>query len=357
MAKISLVTPWSVSCGNADYAKQFFPVVGKKFDMKLVEIKNPYTKNPFYFWNLAKKSSKNCDIIHIQHAYGVFGKIGFTGIGVPFFYLGLDKSKKIITSLHDVGDFSSEGFSGFFRKIYRRTIDYFIYKYSDVLHVHTKIGVEYLIKHGADKRKVVYSPLGIFVEPKFVDKKLAKRKLGLENKTVLLLYGFIHANKGHDLAIESLKRLDKNIVLLVAGDCKDLDYLKKLEERVKELKLENRVIFYGRFEEKELPTIMAASDIALFPYRKITQSSALNMVAAYGLPAICSDLDFFKTIEKENGSVITFKADDVWDFAEKITRFAKGKEEYNKSKANIKKYVDRRSPEKVIRFLEGVYSK
>ena len=263
--KVNVVTPWNVLCGNANYAKGLVREQKKHTSLRVVEIDKPYTHNPLYFPRLAKKASKDCDVIHVHHGYGVFGKLGISGIFTPLFYLFLDRNKKIVTSLHDVYDLSGV------RGVLRRWISSLMFSRSDVLHVHSKEAVRILRQEGVSKSKIFFSPLAVFQRPSELKKTECKEKLGLGGKKVVLLLGFIQKNKGHDKAIQLLPTLPSDVVLLIAGHPTHPSYLTHLKYLATAVGVEDRILFKSPFKETELPTLLGAADAALLPYRTITQ--------------------------------------------------------------------------------------
>jgi glycosyltransferase involved in cell wall biosynthesis len=118
-----------------------------------------------------------------------------------------------------------------------------------------------------------------------------KSRLGLQDKNVFLIFGFIRRDKGIDLAIRSMAKLHGSDVLIVAGrpitddDEKYLSYLKTLTQ---ELKLNDRVRFDTRFiPEADLANYLFASDFLLLPYtRRVGPSGPFAIAASYGLPVI-----------------------------------------------------------------------
>lgn len=345
--KINVVTPWKILCGNAAYTKGLVKEQEKKVRIKIVEIKKPYTKNPLYFIALARQAGKDCTLIHVHHGYGVFGKFLLSGIFTPLFYLFTDKNKKIVTTLHDV--YELPGFLGLGRKV----LNYFMFKYSDVLHVHSPKAAQLLIKNGVEKEKVFLSPLAIFQKPIFLNKNICKKKLNLEGKKVLLLFGFIQKNKGHDRIIKILPHLKKDVCLLIAGYPSDKGYYKELKSLAKKLGVENRVVFKGEFKNREIPRIMGSTDLGLLPYRAITQSSIFGFFIAYHIPVISSSLPFFQSVKEEYKCVETAKNEK--EYVKKIENLLSNKRFRKRTIQNMKRYLNDRKVEKIASDMKNMY--
>lgn len=350
--KVNMVTPWNFVCGNADYAKKLVAELKKVIKVGIIEIDRPEIGDPFYFNGLASRANKNCDIIHIQHGYSLFGKFGFSGVFGPLFYWCLDSKKRIITTLHDVEDYDKSGLAGRLRVLFRSIINRNMFNKSDIIHVHTRLAKENLISRGVEPSKIVVSPLGIFGEPKKLDKGRAKSLIGLKGKIVITIFGFIHESKGHDIAIKAMKNIDKDFVLLIAGKSKNDAYIKRLKSLAKETAVEKRVIFYGEYQEKDLPLILNATDVVLLPYRKITQSSILNTALMYKIPVVTSRLGFFSEIEREYGCLLTFGRNER-GLASAIRRAVNSQGIIKKP--GLEKYLSERSPDNIVRFLLDLY--
>ena len=86
-----------------------------------------------------------------------------------------------------------------------------------------------------------------------------------------------------------MKKIDKNILLLLVGNGEDEDMLKS---EVKKLKLEKNVLFLGL--RKDIPELLSAIDVFVLPSRYEGLPVVLSEVQAAGVPSIVSD-----TITKE----------------------------------------------------------
>ena len=126
------------------------------------------------------------------------------------------------------------------------------------------------IKAIAPKSRVTRIPLGIDSEhfraipknPEWVS------RLGLKDKKVLLCLGRLVRRKGIDKAIEALSIISQereDVILLIAGDGMDRDYLKA---QTRKQGVEEKVLFYGFVKNEDLLNIYALADVVLFLSRE-----------------------------------------------------------------------------------------
>lgn len=141
------------------------------------------------------------------------------------------------------------------------------------------------------KTEVVYVPgVGLDVD-KFkntvIDRVQKRCELGVpENATVLLSVGELNKNKNHIIGIRAMALCkNENLYYLVCGQGPLKDPLKK--EAVK-LGVGDRVFFLG--SRNDIPEILKASDIFIFPSLREGLPVSLMEAMASGLPCIASNI-------------------------------------------------------------------
>lgn len=190
-----------------------------------------------------------------------------------------------------------------------------ILKNASLVPVISEYIMEYVTKMGTPKSK-------IFLHPNFVDTELFKPGTKInKNKVELVFVGRLTPVKGADIAIRALSIIkDKNVVLKIIGSGEQRDELKKLS---KELKIDDRVIFYGRVEhENELPKILQESDIFVAP---LTAGFSLIEAMACGLPIVAGDIEWTREIIKNGETGILVRPNDPYALAEGIIKLIKNK--------------------------------
>ena len=121
-----------------------------------------------------------------------------------------------------------------------------------------------------------------------------RQKLGIDNKFVIGHVGRFQLQKNHDYLIDifqAVHLINKNSVLILIGDSGLYDsgggLRKKIEKRVKELELEDVVLFLG--SRNDVHEIMQAMDVFVFPSLFEGLGIVLIEAQAAGLPVIASD--------------------------------------------------------------------
>lgn len=171
-------------------------------------------------------------------------------------------------------------------------------------------GVNELRSYGVPGKKVLYVPNGkkVYQLEKIMKKMDAKRKLGFAPEEILLgcvarLYKF----KGHEYLIRAMpKVIEENpkAKLLIIGDGEMKVNLVKIRDK---LGLSNSILFLG--ERKDVPEILSAIDIFVFPSLREGMPGALMEAMAAGLPVIATDIDGNKELIQngENGILVPVK--------------------------------------------------
>lgn len=131
------------------------------------------------------------------------------------------------------------------------------------------------------------------------------------SEKVILFFGNIDYYKGLDLLVESLEYLDPSLSsslrLVIAGNCKNRDYIEKVKNLLNRKNLNGKVISHIRFiEDEEIERYFIAADCIILPYRDIYQSGVLFMAYNFGLPALATRVGNFENdiIHDKTGLII-----------------------------------------------------
>ncbi len=226
-------------------------------------------------------NSADVDVVSLQHEYGIFG--GEAGSNIVQL---LSRIKTpIVTTLHTVLAEPT---------LMQRTVMDQLVRHSAKIVVMAEKGRELLQSvHDVPAQMIEVIPHGIPDLP-FLDSTCGKDKLGLEGKTVILTFGLLSPDKGIETMIDAMPHIIgacPNAVYVVLGATHPTllrhqgeTYRDSLTARVRELGLEDRVIFFKRFVAlNDLLDFIAMSDVYASPYLNEAQITSGALAYSFGL--------------------------------------------------------------------------
>ncbi len=252
-------------------------------------------------------SLSTCDVILTQFNAEVWGK---HKAAENFSMMKQATQKPVFTTLHDTQHLPLfRPPVSFFRSVYRKlfrlkrnvqagnwsglmtsahhVLDEIV-KCSDGLFVFYDQEKSTLIKRYSKQVTVVPH----FVESvQLPDANEAKTELCVADKFVMTVLGYINPRKGHDLALEAIQsnRLG-NCHLFLAGAANNADFEKQLRTTIAENELGDQVTITGYLENELQKQVMAATDLALCPFRSLAASGSLATWVAAGKPILATRL-------------------------------------------------------------------
>lgn len=148
---------------------------------------------------------------------------------------------------------------------------------------------------------------GLYGQP--LTQAQARANLGLpEEGFWILQFGILRTYKGLDVLLRAFARLidaaeDRaGIRLVVAGGGAQMDF-QRHRQMLTASGCEDRVLWLDRhLTDAELCLCLQASDVAVFPYRHVSQSGALMLAMTFGLPSVYSDLPGFREVMGEEAA-------------------------------------------------------
>ena len=220
------------------------------------------------------------DVLSLQHEFGLFG-------GDAGSYLNLLLSRlnaPIITTLHTVLNDPTPEY-------YRSMID--VCNASEKIITMNTHGIEMLKEiYKIDNKKIELIPHGIPDLP-FVDNNYYKHKFGMDGRRTILTFGLLSKNKGIEVMLQAMPEIIKaepTALFVVLGmthpSVKAHDgesYRFSLHQMVKDLSIENHVIFHNRFvQDEELHNFLCAADVYVTPYLNKEQLTSGTLAFAVG---------------------------------------------------------------------------
>jgi len=322
---VSMLAPTRERCGIGDYSRLLVGALESLPAISAVKVVSTpegaaragsltalqrYLSDEQRYYALGEQLN-SADIAHIQHQYFFFGGVAphknhfaavLKAVRVP-----------IVLQVHEIADGGSVGWKrALIEHTNRRN---FVHPAIRQIVVHTQADAERLRRIGVPDSQLTVLPLAVPPASPFADRDAGRDALGLAGKRVLLMFGFLSVKKGHLLALEALKMLPEDVVLLLAGERHPddaSDYVVRLKEAVAAHGLEKRVQITGYLPAEQVPRVMAAADLALAPFLESSGSASLAHLLAYGLPVLASDIPPHRELLAANpGSLALFPAGNV----------------------------------------------
>lgn len=220
------------------------------------------------------------DAISVQHEFGLFG-----GEAGSYLSLLLNRLKApIITTLHTVIDKPDT-------EHHKSMIELCNASYRVI--TMNERGVDMLRNiYKIPARKIKLIAHGIPDLP-FVDSNYYKHKFGLENRRTILTFGLLNKNKGIEYMLRAMPGIveaEPSIMYIVLGmthpnilKLEGESYRFGLQQIVKDLNLQEHVIFHNRFvNDQELNNFLCAADIYVTPYLSKEQLTSGTLSFAVG---------------------------------------------------------------------------
>jgi len=348
--RVNFVSTYKIRCGVATYSEFLTEELKKITKLRILPIKKPAPLSPIYWKWLAMNARTKTDIIHVQFNYELFGKSSFWTYfnSLLFFYtiffLNTFKKIPVILTFHEIFPAG--------RKLVRSTDK--IYKRADAFIVHTEEAKKALEARGYKNIYVV--PHGVYNKPVFLPQEECRKKLGLPNKKILTIFGFVNPFKNYEFAFEVLKNLPKDYFLLIAGGCRikeDEEYFNKVTALFKKFPENSKILGFVKDEDQDI--VFNATDIFLFPYKRTTQSGVMSRVFAYKKPCVAAPLTAFKEINAKYPCLEIAK--DQNDWVGKIKKITTD----NKYRENLITHIDQYYQENnwtnIAKVHESIYEK
>lgn len=145
----------------------------------------------------------------------------------------------------------------------------------------------------------------------------------LQRDGSILYAGQLYPWKGVDLLVEAMKYLPDKTLKILGGLPFD-DDKKRLEKKVAELGIKDRVIFLGQVRHNQVARYLRESSVGVLPLPDIppaaifTSPLKLFEYMASGLPIVLSDLPSLREIIKDGETGLFYKPDDAKSLSEAL---------------------------------------
>jgi glycosyltransferase involved in cell wall biosynthesis len=285
------------------------------------------------FWNIKKIQP---DIVHVQGLY----------MAVPAFL-----AKKIFKIPYII---SGQGSDVYLSWSFKRIISKLGLNNSKVslaLTEHMKKEMKNI-----STNRVIVIPNGIDISNYNLDKFKSRKKLGInQNQKIITFIGRLEPVKGVKYLIEAintLKDTELNLKLLIVGYGEDNQKLRLL---VKNLELEDHVIFTGKISNERIPDYLAASDIFVLPSLSEGFPVVLLEAMASGLPIITTNVRGLSEIIEDGTNGFLVHPKNSNEIVDRITLILNNKKIVNMMYVENKKKAESYNWNDIVRRLEEIY--
>lgn len=150
-------------------------------------------------------------------------------------------------------------------------------------------------------RRAEVVPHFVLERPHQPEPAAVREEFGVQaGTTVVAMIGWMNPRKNYELAIDALALLPTRFVLwLVGGPGLGLDwYVDQLRGRIVERGLGERVVITGALSETDLERRLAALDVGLCPYQRISASGSVSTLLGARRPVIVTDVEFARELKR-----------------------------------------------------------
>ena len=226
--------------------------------------------NPYDYYKAARRiNSSKVGVVSLQHEFGLFG--GPDGIYIKEFLKHLEKP--VVTTFHTVLQSPSPGQKKAFKEVAA---------YSQALVVMNKLAISFMTDiYNIPRSKIYLIPHGVS-ETEYREPSSYKGQLELQDRLLILTFGFLSPNKGIETMLKALPAaVEKHphVLYMVLGITHPEEkkhngeaYRQSLEGLVKKLELTRNVLFIDAFVDDEaMDCYVGAADLVVCPYHSETQ--------------------------------------------------------------------------------------
>lgn len=275
---VVMVAPLGARCGVADYTRHL--VEALEGHARIAAVVDAAGFGPEH---------NRCDLVHIQHQYFLFGGVAPWKCRIGRLLRRIERP--IVMTAHEFVEPTGGPLRGGAIALTNRL--HFGSPAVRSILVHTEWDRARLARFGPNGDRACVVRHGVPTAPALPARDEARRALGLEDRFVVTVFGFLSRRKGHAVAVEALRQMPPDAVLLLAGGRHPDDrtgYVADLEARIDAAGVRERCRVTGYLDEDAVRTVMSATDIVLAPFAESSGSGSLAMAFACRKPILASDI-------------------------------------------------------------------
>lgn len=208
-----------------------------------------------------------------------------------------------------------------------------------------------------DKISVVYNGIDANAYSALPEKGIFREKYNLVDKKVVLFLGKITPRKGIDILVKAIAEIFSNdLFLVVAGN--DMGFKSTVDKLIKELGIEDRVIFTGLLVNEEKLSAYVDADVLVYPSTLEIFGLVPFEAIMCGTPVIVTDDCGCGEMIGKIGAGYIVKYGDINGLKSKIIEVLKDKEEAQKKVQKGRVFIKQNlNWEKISNEIKKVYEK
>lgn len=292
--RVSMLTSWEERCGIADYTRHLVDCLREQVQVDVVPASfQPAPRAVYRAMGVALNAG---DVAHVQHSYAFFG--GMHPLRSGWGALASAVHRPLLVTVHEL-DRRLTG-AGHLPPVleqwYKRDFNRRTFCHPAIRHwmVHAAEIREALLNLGAPAERITYVPMPAFPPATTTpDVSTVRDRFKLRDKRALVILGFLARRKGYDVALQALRSLPTEYVLVAAGGEHAADRSGSeawLRAEAQRLGVADRVRITGFLSDADLEAVTALADAVLAPFREMSASASLSYALARGKAVIASDL-------------------------------------------------------------------
>lgn len=271
----------------------------------------------------------------------------------PFQYLSLFSSKKQIITIHDFIPLYFPEVAKHQSRYYKVMMPILLKKAHKIVAIseNTKNDILKFYNIDENKIKVIYNGYdeNHFNTNNINEEVLEKYNIDYE---YMIMVGASYPHKNLEIAIKAMENLKGDTKLVVVG--KDSNYILKLKELSKELKVEDKIKFIGYVADEDLPSLYNKSKA--FIYTTLYEGFGLPILEAMACGTVVVTASNSSLPEVYGDAAIIFENNNADSLKEKMEEAINNKElrseMIEKSKENIKRFSWEKTAKEVLEILK-----
>ena len=241
-------------------------------------------------YSFQKTEGTTYDLVHSH--YWLSGRVGMT--------LSRTWNVPHVATFHTLAQTKLRARVGEREPARRSEVESLVMRDADAIIVSTEEEKQDAVRlYDAHPQKIKVIPAGVNLDTfKPVNQSIARQRVGIHEKQVILYVGRIEPLKGIDVLLEAAALLDGSDeirVLIVGGSPGNDAELDRLKALTTELGIESMVTFTGAIKQNKLPDYYSAADVFVLPSHSESFGLAALEAMACGTPVVVSRVGGLKT--------------------------------------------------------------